>query len=473
MSTNRVFAVLLITSALAACGGGSGSTSPKAASAPVSVPATARSQPEPLNPSTSSSGPTTTEPPSADWHEQVGAVCELQQQGYETLPEVDGTVSGMTAAVATRRTLLTDAGFESMGLPAEAAWEVDHVSTLTDEALASLDAADSAASTGDLETAETALLTSDDQALRIAQTWILADAPCGADLARAKGAELNVAMEMSPFQLAAGYGSIWVVEAFAGRVVRIDPVDGSVQASIDVGERPFKLQPADGSMWQRTGPSYVRIDPQTNTVTGTLLKTDVGPDANRSWAVDGALWICDGLRLHRYDPTTVTRVSTIDLDIDCGQVYATADLVVVWTYNEDDGESGTSAATFIDPATDHVIQTVELPVDVGVPIVLDDAVFFPGFGGSTAAVIDRSTWTVSATPDLGRATGASQSGFDGTNLYIATADHEDILKVDAATYAVTDTITPLHANTVIVADGAVWAADGGRFDVVQRFAIAD
>jgi hypothetical protein len=278
---------------------------------------------------------------------------------------------------------------------------------------------------------------------------------------------------MSPFQLADGFGSIWVVESFAGRVVRIDPVDGTVQASIDVGERPFKLQPADGSMWQRTDAAYVRIDPTTNTVTDTLAKADVGPDANRSWAVDGAMWICDGRRLHRYDPTTITRVATIELDIECGQVFATSDVVVAWEYNEDEGESGTSAAAFIDPGTNAVIDTVSLPVDVGVPVALDNAMFFPGMAGSTAVVVDRSTWTVTATPDLGRPTGASQSGFDGTSMYIGTADHEDILKVDAATYAVTDTIEPLHANTVIVADGAIWAADGGRFDVVQRFAIVD
>jgi hypothetical protein len=122
--------------------------------------------------------------------------------------------------------------------------------------------------------------------------------------------------------------------------------------------------------------------------------------------------------------------------------------VATGEYNEDEGESGTSAAAFIDPGTNAVIDTVSLPVDVGVPVVLDDAIFFPGMAGSIAVVVDRSTWAVTSTPDLGRPTGASQSGFDGTSMYIGTADHEDILKVDANTYAVTDTIKPLHANTV-------------------------
>jgi hypothetical protein len=65
-------------------------------------------------------------------------------------------------------------------------------------------------------------------------------------------------------------------------------------------------------------------------------------------------WICDGQLLHRYDPTTLQRVATIELGIDCGQVYATTDLMVAWTYNQDAGESGTTAAVFVDPATNQV-----------------------------------------------------------------------------------------------------------------------
>ena len=61
---------------------------------------------------------------------------------------------------------------------------------------------------------------------------------------------------------------------------------------------PVKLQPADGRMVVRTADSYVAIDAATNTIVGTLLRADVGPNANRSWAVDGALWICV---LQRFD----------------------------------------------------------------------------------------------------------------------------------------------------------------------------
>ena len=105
----------------------------------------------------------------------------------------------------------------------------------------------------------------------------------------------------------------------------------------------FKIQPADGRVIVRTTDSYMAIDPTTNSIVANW-KLDVGPEANRSWAADGAAdlrWP----RLHRYDPATVAATgAVVELSSDCGGVYVTDELVVAWSYNEDDGESGSSAA---------------------------------------------------------------------------------------------------------------------------------
>jgi hypothetical protein len=262
---------------------------------------------------------------------------------------------------------------------------------------------------------------------------------------------------------------VWVSQVLAGNVVRIDAESGDVLATIDIGTRPLKIQEADGRMWVRAADAYHAIDPSTNTITATLNKADVGPQANRSWAVDGALWICDGRRVHRYDPTTLESVAVIDVDVDCGQVYATDDLVVAWNYNEDEGESGVSAAAFIDPATNAVVATVDLPVDVGVPVVLDESVFFSGAGGSLAAVVDRTKWEVVATPDLGRSTGRSQNAFDGRYIYVPTYEDPfpDILIVDAATFEVVDSFEPVGVNSVEVLDDWLFAI--GDVNLLQRF----
>ena len=165
--------------------------------------------------------------------------------------------------------------------------------------------------------------------------------PCGlADPARTAAAALNVPIPAA-FHVNTGFDSVWVSDRANNQVNRVDPDTGEIEAVIDVGIDPYRLQPADGRMVVRTADAYEFIDPATNTVTATLLKSDVGPAANRAWAVDGALWICDGQRLHRYDPTTLEQVASIELGFDCGFVHATDDIVIAWTYNEDPGQSGT------------------------------------------------------------------------------------------------------------------------------------
>jgi hypothetical protein len=122
---------------------------------------------------------------------------------------------------------------------------------------------------------------------------------------------------------------------------------------------------------------------------------------------------------------------------ECGNDHADADLVDAWTYNEDEGEAATNAAALIDPATNEILATVPLPVDAGPPIVMENAVFLPGHESSTAVIVDRAAWTITATPDLSRPTRCSLCGYDGASIYMATDDSDqlDMLVVDA-TYGV-------------------------------------
>jgi hypothetical protein len=230
---------------------------------------------------------------------------------------------------------------------------------------------------------------------------------------------------------------------------------------------PVKLQPADGRMWGRTADSFFAIDPTTDTITATLAKADVGPHADRAWAVDGGLWICDGQRIHRYDPITLAPVAVIELGIPCDMPGGTAELIVASTFNGDDGESGSAAAAFVDPVTNQLLGTVDLPIDVNIGIVLDDSVFFAGNQGSRSVVVDRGTWTVRATHDLGRPTAGGTIEADATSVYVPTADNRDVLVVDTHTFAVTDTIETLGVHSVAVHDGALWTAISDGF--LQRF----
>jgi hypothetical protein len=333
--------------------------------------------------------------------------------------------------------------------------------------------AERAVTAGDVATADRALNHSINLLEHAAALVTLGGAECG-DPTRAANASLNIPIP-NAYQVATGFGSAWASTEFGNSIVRVDAQSGDVQSTVDVGSQPFKAQPADGRMVVRTADAYVAIDPATNTVVATLPKPDVGPAANRSWAVDGAMWICDGERLHRYDPATFQPADvTIELGIDCGQVVATTDLVVAWTYNEDPGESGTAAAAFVDPASNRLLATTNLPADATVPVILDDAVYFPAKEGTVNAVVDRATWEVAATPDYGREIDGSQMAFDGEAIYVL-ADGVDVLAIDPHTYEVTDVIEPLtivtDLNALAVSPGALWVIGSGT-SILQRFDIS-
>jgi hypothetical protein len=330
--------------------------------------------------------------------------------------------------------------------------------------------AERAAAAGDASATETAM---DEYFFRLGKTarmFAVAGVPCaGNDPAGAAGAELNVPVDFDPLMVTAGFDSLWVTEHDGSRVARLDPTSGAVQALIEVAGEPVKMQPSDGRMWGRTAAdAYFAIDPATNTVTGTLPREAVGPSADRAWAVDGGLWICDGQRIHRFEPSTLQPLAAIELGIPCDLPGGTSELIVASTYNGDDGQSGTSAAAFIDPANNELLATVTLPVDATIGIVLDDSVFFAGEHGTQAVVVDRTNWTVRSTPDLGRATGdLGTVEADAESIYVPTLDAKDVLVVDASTFAVTDIIPTLGTRSVTMHDGSLWTT--GYDGYLQRF----
>jgi YVTN family beta-propeller protein len=299
----------------------------------------------------------------------------------------------------------------------------------------------------------------------IATAAARADATCAsAEPARVEAADVNAWLEFPPIAGSAGFGSIWIAENRGDRVARLDTLTGEPIATVDVGPGPAIGQPADGYMWMRTDSDIVAIDPRTNAVAARLSKAGVGPEATRFRALDGALWICDGPRLHRYDPTTLTRLATIELGIHCGNVTATPDLVVVFPFRDETPP----VAAFVDPATNQVVGQVPLPMPVFFATVQPDTVFFAGFDTAQAAVVDRASWAVTETPDLGRPTVGGTLATDGTSIYVPAASSREVLVIDAATFAVVDTIDPLEPWSVVFADGGLWVVpDNGA--IAQRF----
>ena len=402
--------------------------------------------------------------------DQIDDLCAPSR--YAAVPSATGTADGVAEMLAyLREAVDTAPPLESFEVPPALTTDWDVVLDAASSAGDALVAAEQEAEAGDVAGAERSIVRHVAHLRSVTGRLALMGAECGlADPLRAANADLSVPLDLHAEQLAAGFGSVWVSQKYGDTVVRVEPDSGEILATIPVGTDPLKLQPADGRMWVRTSDAFVAIDPATNTVSDTLRKADIGPSVNRNFAVDGAMWVCDGRRLHRYDPTTLEPVTAIDLGVQCDFVYATADLVIAWNLNQDPNESGQSATTVVDPGTNTVLATIDLPIDVVWPAVLDDTVFFGGNLNNQAVVIDRDTWTVSETIELPDTVGGGGIATDGTSIFLPTRGSEpwNVLVLDAETFEVADTIEPLDVNGIMVDDGALWVTHPWT-NVLQRF----
>ncbi len=486
-ASRRLFALVTcvaLGTTVAACSGDDDDATAATSAAATTVPAAPSTEPpSTVPPSTASAETTTTPPPTTaepapttatpstvddSWREEAAAVCAAYLEALPSLPSPEAV--GWVGFVAAWRDLRDRLPFfDAVDYPEELRTPPFDVLAVARDADRLLAAAEAAAAADDIVVADQSLSQYSSLLEHAAALVTIGGAGCG-DPTRASNAALNVPVP-GVHQASVGFGSLWASPQVSGtRITRIDPQDGAIVATIDIGSAPYRGQPANGRMIFRTADAYVAVDPTTNSVVATLAKADVGPAANRQWAVDGALWICDGPGLHRYDPSTFTPTGTvIELGIDCGAVVATHDLVVAWNYNEDPGESGLATAVFIDPATDSIVATTPLPADATFPLVLEDAVFFPALMGTTNTVVDRASWTVVATPDYGREIGNSPAS-DDRSIYLI-ADGRDVLVLDAETYELTDVLEPLrvvdHLNAVATTPGAVWVATGDT-GILQR-----
>jgi YVTN family beta-propeller protein len=400
------------------------------------------------------------------WRETVTAACTAAGEALFRIPapDSDADVDAYATFVDAVRTTLAEGPRISRipGIPPELANAVAERESGIDAALTEIA---QAAATGDRTAARHGMDTYGFHLAGIAMAVVEARATCGpVDPAHVRAASVNGWLDAPPITVSAGFGSIWIAENHGHRVARIDASTGQPIATIEVGYGAAIGQPADGRMWMRTEAEIVAIDPQTNTIAARLPKIDVGPTASRFHATDGALWICDGPRLHRFDPTTLRRLATIELGIQCGNVTAAPGLVVIFPFRD----ATPPQAAFIDAATNQVVGRVHLPAPVFFATIQTDTVFFAGFDTSLAAVVDRATWTVTSTPDLGRRTAGGTLATDGTSLYVPAADSGAVLVIDATTLAVTRTLEPVDPWSVTFEDGGLWVvAENGA--IAQRF----
>jgi YVTN family beta-propeller protein len=256
-----------------------------------------------------------------------------------------------------------------------------------------------------------------------------------------------------PSSLTGGDGSVWVTNADAGTVARIDPHTRAVVETLPVGASPTGIAVGAGAVWvaDNLGQSVARVDPAVDRVVQTIVVGN-GPDGVA--VGDGAVWVAnasDGT-LSRIDPASGDVVATIALGASATDV--TTGFGAVWVSDE----SG-DCVFRVDPTSDQV--TASIHVGTG-PTALAS-----GFGSvwvvnsldGTVSRIDPQSNSVTSTVTVGDGAGGLAVGAGGvwvTSQYAGT-----LSRIDPAANVVRRTITVGNApQGVAVADGLVWVGTG-------------
>ena len=173
--------------------------------------------------------------------------------------------------------------------------------------------------------------------------------------------------------------NVWF--ASGGRLNAFDPASGKPLGSIDVAAHAGTA--FDGQhLFQLAEDRIQKIDPQTGRVLATIPAPGGGGDSGLAWA-EGTLWVGQyrSRKIHQIDPVTGAILRTIESNrFVTGVTWIDGEL---WhgTWENDESE-----LRRIDPRTGKVLESLEMPPDVGVSgLDSDGDQFFCG-GGNSAKV---------------------------------------------------------------------------------------
>jgi virginiamycin B lyase len=192
-----------------------------------------------------------------------------------------------------------------------------------------------------------------------------------------RGGKVIASIPIAPGEggLALGEGSVWAFSWAAARMTRINPAGNTVAARITL--KPTNACPpapadcgeaaaGDGAAWVSLPDSVIaRIDPATNSVTGTI---QVGPQPDGIAVSPGAVWVVNrgDPSVSRIDPATNQVVATIRIgprDACCSEHIAlTVGGGAVWGTVPKLG-----AVVRIDPVTNRVTARIRLRAQSGQP----------------------------------------------------------------------------------------------------------
>jgi hypothetical protein len=279
-------------------------------------------------------------------------------------------------------------------------------------------------------------------------------------------APARIDLEEPATSLGSGFGSLWVGDD-EGRLLRINPGDGSVQATIELDGVPCgPISPAGSSLWLATcgvGGSTsraetTRVDPATNTLANVY--GEGGGDGFGASAMNGLVWF-----ISDFEQGTITAVNADtgehvrDLTLGERVRHMTAGFGSLWV-----SPIGRPVVQRVNPESGEVVAEITLSGDAGYLTTGTDAIWVAEPHQWLVAridpVADRVVAELQAAPDVDHISIAP----DG--LVWALAD-ELLLAINPASNQEADRATvPSHrafdgvTTHVLALDGDnVWFAD--------------
>jgi YVTN family beta-propeller protein len=251
--------------------------------------------------------------------------------------------------------------------------------------------------------------------------------------ARSRAVVQTVPVGSSPSGVAVGNGAVWVTDNLSQTVSRIDPAVGRVVQTTPVGNGPEGVAVGDGAVWvaNSSDGTLSRID----AVSGDgVLTIPLGAGATDVAAGEGAVWVSDesGDRVFRVDPQSDQ--VTASINVGTGPTAITTGFGSVWVTNSLDG-----TVSRIDPESNSVTATVAVGDGAGGIATGAGGVWVSSQYAGTLSLIDPAANVVERTIPVGNrprgvalahalvwvGVGPAATGHRGGTLTVLTTGHVD------------------------------------------------
>lgn len=291
------------------------------------------------------------------------------------------------------------------------------------------------------------------------------DAPSGPQLDLADLGAATIPARPFPDWLVADATGVWVANVDSG-LVRLDPVDGTVTAGVEMGDIPLAMDVAQGALWaasREPEPRIVRV-PLADPAAAAYFPLPLSPREESSITSDGAivwLFVQSPLTLVGLDATTGAVVRTLEVQPGLqglryaeGALWATA--------------PATSELVRLDPATGA--ETLRIPVGPRPAFLAFGAgsLWVMNQGDGSVSRVDPVAGSVAAT--IPASTGPITGGdivADATSVWVRST-HELAVLIDPADDSVSARIGPgVGSGSIAVAGEAVWASAHDEFAVYR------